>query len=127
MKVQEGLFYSEEHEWVKVDGDKAYIGITDYAQKKLGSIVFIDMPEEDDEFDKGESFAAVESTKAASDVIMPIDSTIIKANEALDDEPGLVNENAYENWLALVTINDESQLENLLSAKEYEDYCSREG
>ena len=126
MKTVEGLFYSKDHEWVKVDGDKAYIGITDFAQHALGSIVYVELPEVDTELSADDTFGAVESVKAASDLFTPIDGTVVEINEALEDNPELVNEDAFKNWMIVVEILDKSQLENLLSAKDYEEFCNKE-
>lgn len=116
MKVLKDLYYTKDHEWLKVEGDEAYIGLTDFAQDSLGDIVYVELPEVDDEFSKEDAFAAVESVKAASDVFMPVDGKIVEVNEALLDEPGLINEDPYENWIAKIEIADKSQLDELLSA-----------
>jgi len=126
MKVLKGLFYTSEHEWVKVEGEKAYIGITDYAQKALGDIVFVELPEVDTEFAAGDAFGVIESVKAASDAYIPIDGTIVEINEAIVDEPGLVNEKPYENWMICVNYADKEQIEALMSADEYKEFCSEE-
>ena len=126
MKVLENLFYSNDHEWVKVDGDKAYIGITDYAQNALGSIVFVELPEVHADLSSGDTFGAIESVKAASDLYVPIDGKTIDINEALIDDPALVNEDPYGNWMIYVEIVDKSQLNNLMNSKEYEVHCSKE-
>ena len=96
-KVIEGLYYSESHEYVRVEGDYGFIGITDYAQNALGNVVYVDMPEVDDEVTAGEEFGAVESVKAASDLNSPVSGTVVEVNEALEDRPELVNQDAYEN------------------------------
>ena len=124
-KVIEGLYYSESHEYVKVDGDQAYIGITDYAQHALGNVVYVDLPEVDDEVTAGEEFGAVESVKAASDIISPVSGTIVEVNEALDDQPELLNEDAYENWIIKVTLSDKSELDSLMDAKAYAEFCEK--
>ena len=98
-KIIEGLYYSESHEYVRVEGEFGYIGITDHAQHELGNVVYVDMPEVDDEVTAGEDFGAVESTKAASDLICPVSCTVVDVNEALDDEPGMINKDAFENWI----------------------------
>lgn len=126
MKVLRSLFYTTEHEWVKIEGEKAYVGITDYAQKELGDIVFIELPEIDTEFVAGEAYGVVESVKETSDIYIPIDGTIIEINDAIVDEPGLVNENAYENWMICVEYADREQIEALMSAAEYKEFCSEE-
>ena len=107
-KVIEGLFYSESHEYVKVEGDFAYVGITDYAQHALGNVVYVDMPEVDDEVEADEDFGAVESVKAASDLISPVSGTVVEVNEALEDKPELLNEDAFENWIMKVQMSDKS-------------------
>ena len=124
-KVIEGLYYSESHEYVKVDGDFAYIGITDYAQHALGNVVYVDLPEVDDEVEAGEEFGAVESVKAASDIISPVSGTVVEVNEALEDEPELLNQDAYENWIIKVELSDKSELESLMDAKAYEAFCQQ--
>lgn len=123
-KVIEGLYYSESHEFVRVDGETGYVGITDYAQQQLGNIVYVDMPEVDDEVNAGEEFGAVESVKAASDLNSPVTGTVLEVNEALEDQPELVNKDAYENWIMKVQISDKTELDNLMDAKAYEQYCA---
>ena len=122
-KVIEGLYYSESHEYVKVEGDFAYVGITDYAQHALGNVVYVDMPEVDDEVEAGEDFGAVESVKAASDLISPVSGTVVEVNEALEDKPELINEDAFENWILKVELSDKSERDNLLDAAAYEEIC----
>ena len=126
MKVLKDLYYTKDHEWLKVEGDEAYIGLTDFAQDSLGDIVYVELPEVDDEFSKEDAFAAVESVKAASDVFMPVDGKIVEVNEALLDEPNLLNEDPYENWIAKIEIADKSQLDELLTAEEYEKLLDEE-
>ena len=124
-KVIEGLYYSESHEFVKVEGDFAYIGITDYAQHALGNVVYVDLPEVDDEVEAGEEFGAVESVKAASDIIAPVSGVIVEVNEALDDEPELLNKDAFENWIIKVEMSDKSELEGLMDAAAYAEFCEK--
>ncbi|AKN33372.1 glycine cleavage system protein H [Clostridium carboxidivorans P7] len=126
MKLLENLKYTKDHEWVKVEGDKAYIGITDFAQHSLGDIVFVELPEVDSEFNAEEAFGVVESVKAASDIYMPISGKIVKVNEDLVDSPELVNEDPYENWIIMISISDTAQLNDLLDSKTYEDLCGKE-
>ena len=126
MKIEKGLLYSEDHEWVKVEGETAVIGITDYAQSHLGDIVFVELPDEDDSFDKGDDFAVIESVKAASDSYLPVTGEVIAVNEALDDEPGLLNQDCYANWMVKVKISDISELDDLMDAEAYEKFCSEE-
>ena len=118
-KIIDGLYYSESHEYVKVEGDFGFIGITDYAQHELGNVVYVDMPEVDDEVTAGEDFGAVESVKAASDLMSPVSGTVVELNEALEDEPGLINKDAFENWIIKVELSDKSELDNLMDAAAY--------
>lgn len=122
-KILENLRYADSHEWVKLEGDIATIGITDYAQHALGNIVYVDMPEVGDEVTQGEDFGAVESVKAASDLISPVSGEVIEVNEALEDEPELVNQDAFENWIMKVKVSDPSEVENLLDAAAYAKIC----
>ena len=123
-KVIEGLYYSESHEFVKVSGNVGYIGITDYAQHALGNIVYVDMPEVDDDIEVGEDFGAIESVKAASDLKAPVSGKVLEINEALEDEPGLLNKDAFENWIIKVEFSDTSELKDLMDAQGYEKFCS---
>ena len=120
-KIIDGLYYSESHEYVRVEGDFGYIGITDYAQHELGNVVYVDMPEVDDEVTAGEDFGAVESVKAAGDLMSPVSGTVVEVNEALEDEPGLINKDAFENWIIKVELSDNSELDNLMDAAAYKD------
>ena len=125
-KVIEGLYYAESHEYVKVDGDYGYIGITDYAQHALGNIVYVDMPEVDDEVEAGEDFVAVERVKAASDLISPVSGTVVEINEALEDNPELINKDAFANWIIKISLSDKSELENLMDAAAYSALCDKQ-
>lgn len=118
-KVIEGLYYSESHEFVKVEGDFGYVGITDYAQHALGNVVYVDMPEVDDEITAGEEFGAVESVKAASDLVSPISGTVVEVNEALEDTPELINQDAFGNWIMKIKLSDKSELDGLMDAAAY--------
>lgn len=122
-KILEELRYADSHEWVKLEGDVATVGITDYAQHALGNIVYVDMPEVGDEVTQGEDFGAVESVKAASDLVSPVSGEVIEINEALEDEPELINKDAYEAWIMKVRISDASEIENLLDADAYAKIC----
>jgi glycine cleavage system H protein len=122
--VKEGLYYSESHEYVRVEGDYAYIGISDYAQQQLGSVVYVDMPEVDDEVEAGEEFGAVESTKAASDLIAPVSGVVVEVNSALEDQPELINQDAYGHWIIKVEMSDKTELDDLMDAKTYASKCS---
>lgn len=122
-KTIEGLYYSESHEWIKVEGEYGYIGITDHAQQAMGNIVYVDMPEPDDEVTQGEDFGAVESVKAASDLISPVSGTVVETNEALSDAPELLNADAYANWIIKVKIDNPDELTSLMNADDYRKYC----
>lgn len=122
-KVIEGLYYSESHEYVKVDGEYGYVGITDYAQEQLGNVVYVDMPEVDDEVTAGEEFGAVESVKAASDLISPVSGTVVEINANLEDQPELINQDAFGNWIMKVKMSDPSELDALMGAADYENAC----
>ncbi len=122
-KFIEGLYYSETHEYVRVEGEFAYVGISDYAQHALGNVVYVDMPEVDDDVEAGEEFGAVESVKAASDLISPVSGTVVEVNEALDDTPELLNQDAFANWIMKVKLSDPSELDKLMDAKAYEAIC----
>lgn len=124
-KVIEGLYYSESHEYVRVEGDYGYVGITDYAQHALGNVVYVDMPEVDDEVEAGSEFGAVESVKAASDLNSPVSGTVVEVNEALEDTPELLNQDAFENWIVKVELSDKAELDNLMDAKAYEEFCNK--
>ena len=121
----EGLYYSESHEYVRVEGNVGFIGISDYAQHALGNVVYVDMPDVDDEVSAGEEFGAVESVKAASDLIAPVTGVVIEVNEALEDQPELINQDAYENWIIKVELSDKSELDNLMDAKAYAAFCEK--
>lgn len=124
-KIIDGLYYSESHEYVKVEGDYAYVGITDYAQNALGNVVYVEMPEVDDEVDAGEEFGAVESVKAASDLLSPISGTVVEVNGMLEDTPDLINKDAFANWIVKVEMSDKTELDNLMEAKAYEEFCNK--
>ena len=118
-KVVEGLRYSEDHEWVKVEGDIAVIGISDFAQKELGDITYADLPEVDDEVEAGEEFGALESVKASSELLSPVSGKVVEVNPELEDAPEKINEDAYEGWIIKVEMSDPSQVDTLLDAAAY--------
>ena len=120
MNVVEGLMYSKDHEWVKFEGDIAIIGITDYAQSELGDLVFVNLPEVDDEVKVGEAFADVESVKAVSDILAPISGVVCEINEELLDAPGSINESAFDAWF--VKVKDITDKDNLMDAGAYTAY-----
>lgn len=122
MAVPSELKYSKEHEWVKVEDDTVTIGITEYAQGELGDIVFVELPETDDDIEEGESFGSVESVKTVSELYAPVSGTVVEINEELEDSPEFVNESPYEKaWMVKVKLNDTSQLDDLLSADQYKE------
>ncbi|MDW5300149.1 MAG: glycine cleavage system protein GcvH [Sedimentibacter sp.] len=123
MKVLESLKYSESHEWVRVEGNKAYIGITDYAQDHLGDVVYVDLPEVDTTVEAGDQCIVLESVKAASDVFSPLSGTVAEINEELIDNPSLINESPYESWLIALDITDPTEINSLLSAEDYKNIC----
>ena len=118
-KVIEGLYYSESQEYVKVEGEFAYVGITDYAQEQLGNVVYVDIPAEGDEVEAGKDFGAVESVKAASDLISPVSGEVVEANADLEDQPELINQDAFANWIIKVKMSNPSELESLMNASDY--------
>lgn len=124
--VKEDRRYAESHEWVKLDGDIATVGITDYAQHALGDIVYVDMPEVGDEVEAGEVFGAVESVKAASDLISPVSGEVVDVNENLEDAPESINADAFENWIMKVKVSDSGEIDALLDAAAYAKLCENE-
>lgn len=116
-------YYSPSHEYITVEGNTGTIGITEYAVKQLGNVVYVDMPEVDDEITAGEDFGAIESVKAASDLYAPVSGTVTEINEALSDDPGLINRNPANAWIIKVEISDPAELDSLLSLEEYEKLC----
>jgi glycine cleavage system H protein len=118
-KILDGLKYSESHEWVKVEGNIALVGVSDFAQKEMGDITYVDMPEVDDEVEAGEEFGALESVKASSELISPVSGTVVEVNSELEDTPEKVNEDAYGAWIIKVEMSDPSELDNLLDAAGY--------
>lgn len=126
MNVLDGLRYSKEHEWVKVDKGTACIGLTDYAQHNLGEIVYLELPEIGDDFSAGDVLCTVDSVKAASDVYTPVSGRVIKVNEELCDTPEKINEDPYNSWLAVLKIDDTSEADKLMDADEYREFCESE-
>ena len=122
-KILDDLRYAESHEWVKLEGEIATVGITDYAQHALGNIVYVDMPEVGDEVTKDEEFGAVESVKAASDLMSPVSGEVVEINEALEDTPEAINAAAYANWIMKVKVSDASEIDSLLDAAAYAKIC----
>jgi len=126
MITVKGLYYSEDHEWVKVDGNKALIGITDYAQHALGEIVYVELPELDTEYKAGDVFCVIESVKAAADTFTPVSGKVVEVNEELEDSPQLLNEGPFDNWIVAIEMDDPSELENLMDEEAYKIFCEKE-
>ena len=118
-KIVEGLLYSESHEWVKVDGNVAIIGVSDFAQSEMGDITYVDTPDVDDEIAAGDEFGALESVKTSSELISPVSGKVIACNDNLEDKPELINEDAYRAWIIKIEMSDKSELDALLSAGAY--------
>ncbi len=119
--VPSDLKYSKEHEWVRIDGNRVTIGITDYAQDSLGDIVFVELPAVGDTLEKDDTFGVVESVKAASDIFTPLSGKVVEVNEALEEAPETINNDPYgEGWIVVLELSDPSELDDLLSAEEYQ-------
>ena len=117
--------YSESHEYVRVEGEYGFIGVSDYAQKQLGNVVYVDMPEVGDELEAGEDFGAIESVKAASDLISPVSGEVVEINEALEENPRLINQDAMANWIVKVKLSDLAQLDDLMDEDTYRAFCEK--
>jgi glycine cleavage system H protein len=126
MKIIKDLSYTASHEWIRIAGNTAWIGITDFAQNQMGTLVFVEFPEVDDEVSKGSPLAVVESVKAASDVYAPLSGTITEINEALMDNPELINEEPYESWLVTLELSNPAEVAGLIDSAEYEKLCQQE-
>lgn len=122
MEIKKGLYYAESHEWLDVEGDTGTVGISEYAQEELGDVAYVDLPEEGIELKKGEELCEIESVKAVSDVYTPISGEVIEANTDLEEVPEELNEAPYDMWIAKITIKNKEELEELMSAEEYEEY-----
>ena len=125
MNFPSDLKYTKDHAWVRREGNTATVGITDFAQQQLGNVVYVDLPEVDDEIEADGEFGAVESVKAASDLISPVSGTVVEVNEALEDTPELVNQDAFANWIMKLELSDKTELDNLMDAKAYEEFCNK--
>ncbi|MCQ2168014.1 MAG: glycine cleavage system protein GcvH [Bacteroidales bacterium] len=119
-KIQEGLLYSESHEWVKVDGNIAIIGVSDFAQEEMGDITYVDMPDEGDTVSRNEEFGALESVKASSELYSPVSGTVVACNSEVEDKPEMINESPYTAWIIKVEMADTAELDSLLDAASYE-------
>ncbi len=126
MEIKKELKYTKSHEWVKVDGDKALIGITDFAQSHMGDIVFLDLPKDGDELTVGGLLGVVESVKAAADVYSPVSGTVDEANAEIVDDPSKINTAPYESWFVRVSLKDLTELDQLLDSSAYEELCGKE-
>lgn len=124
-KIEEGIYYSESHEFVRVGGDEAYIGITDYAQHELGNVVYVDMPDVDDELVAGEEFGAVESVKAASDLLAPVSGIVTAVNEDLEDKPEQINQDAFASWIVKVKLTNKEELNQLMDMQAYKAFIEK--
>ena len=124
-KFEEGLYYSESHEYVKVEGNEAYIGITDYAQHELGNVVYVDMPDVDDELVAGEEFGAVESVKAASDLLSPVSGIVTAVNDDLEDNPEHINQDAFASWIVKVKLTNKDELNQLMDVNAYKKFTEK--
>ncbi len=120
MNIPKDLLYSEDHEWIRVEGEFAFIGITDFAQKELGDIVFVEVETIDEELGKGDAFGTIEAVKTVSDLFMPVDGTVLELNTIVEDEPEVINKDAYgDGWIIKIKMADSGQLEELLDADAY--------
>ncbi len=120
MNIPENLLYTEDHEWIKVDGDFAYIGVTDYAQNELGDIVFVEVETVDEDLDKGEAFGTIEAVKTVSDLFMPISGTVVEFNENLESDPESINKDPFgDGWIVKIKVGDSSELDELMDHVAY--------
>ncbi len=127
MNFPDDLKYSKEHEWIKVDGKQAKVGVTDYAQSELGDVVFVELPAVGDEFALDDTFGTVESVKAVSDIFAPVSGTVVEINPALEDSPELINEDCYgEAWMVVIEMDNLNELDTLMNAEEYEAFVAEE-
>jgi glycine cleavage system H protein len=126
MKVPQELKYTNEHEWIKVEGTRAILGITDFAQHNLGDIVFVEIPELDAQVSSGEEVAVIESVKTVSSVYTPVSGTMVEINEALEENPELLNQEPYEQFIGIIEMDDSSSLDGLMTAEEYEQFCQEQ-
>lgn len=124
-KVVEGLFYTKSHEWVKIEGEFAFIGLTEVGQHELGNIVYIDLPEVDEDVSLGNEYGAVESSKATSDLLSPVSGKVVEVNSSLSDTPDKLNHNPFDSWIIKVKLSDKSQLDKLLDSKAYKELIEK--
>ena len=126
MKMMEGLYYSKDHEWARVEGSEVYIGITDYAQHSLGDIVYIELPEAGAKLEHDTVFGVIESVKAASDLYLPISGTVTKVNDGVVEDPALINQDAFQNWMVCIEMSNPEELNGLMNAADYKEFCGEE-
>lgn len=128
MKIDPNCRYTKSHDWIRVEGDEAIVGITDYAQNELSDIVYVELPEPGDSFEKGEAYGTVESVKAAADCYLPIGGKVVTMNETLEDSPELVNSDPFgDGWFVRIKIADPADLDGLMDAEAYKAFCEAEG
>ena len=123
-QVVENLLYTEDHEWIKVEGNSATIGITDFAQNSLGDIVFVELPDTDSDIESGSTFGVVESIKSVSDLYTPLSGKVVDKNEAIEESPEQINQDAFAAWLIKIELSDNSQLSELMDAQKYKEFCA---
>jgi glycine cleavage system H protein len=123
-QVIENLLYTEDHEWVKVEGKIASIGITDFAQNSLGDIVFVELPDTDEELTEGTTFGVVESIKSVSDLYTPLSGKVVEKNDQIEESPEQINQDAFNSWLVKIELSDESQLTKLMDGNKYKEFCA---
>lgn len=126
MKTYQGTRYTKEHEWARVEDGKVYTGISDFAQRALGDIVFVELPKTGKKVKAGEQLSVVESVKTASDVYSPVSGTVVEVNDALNDSPELLNSEPYENWIAVIEPDDLSEMDALMDEEQYGAFCAKE-
>ena len=125
MNTPDNLLYTNEHEWIRVDGDEAYIGITDYAQSELGDIVFVELPNADDEFEKNDVFGTIEAVKTLADLFLPVSGKILEVNEKIENEPELINSDPYnDGWLVKISVSNADELDEILTPEDYKKIIS---
>jgi len=126
MEIREGLYYSEDHEWVLVEGDKAYIGISDFAQEHLGDIVFVELPDPGSKFEAGATIGAIESVKAVFDMHTPVSGQVVAVNDTLEDTPGELNNDPYGQHIAVLAMSNRTDLDKLMDSVSYTAFCTRQ-
>ena len=126
MKILEGVYYSKDHEWAKVEGSVAYVGITDYAQHSLGDLVYVELPKAGTTLEHELAFGVIESVKAASDLYLPVSGTVTKVNDSVVEDPALINQDAFQNWMICVEMSNPKELNDLMNAADYKEFCGEE-